>query len=44
MVKVEGFTEIVERMRAILELHADVREETRRRYEAGLKEIFEDED
>lgn len=44
MVKVEGFTEIVERMRAILDLHAEVREETRRKYEAGLREIFEDED
>ena len=40
MVEVEGFTEIVERMRSILKLHGVVREETRRKYEAVMREIF----
>ena len=42
MVRVEGFTEIVERMRGILKLHGVVREETRRKYEAVMREIFDD--
>jgi len=44
MVRVEGFTEIVERMRAILKLHASIREETRRKYEKVMREIFDDPD
>jgi hypothetical protein len=44
MVKVEGFTEIVERMRGILKLHGEVRDETRRKYEAVMAEIFGDEE
>ncbi|MHC4957212.1 MAG: hypothetical protein ACYTGN_02470, partial [Planctomycetota bacterium] len=44
MVKVEGFTEIVERMRGILKLHGTVRDETRRKYEAVMAEIFGDEE
>ena len=44
MVKVEGFTEIVERIRGILKLHGDVRDETRRKYEAVMREIFGDDE
>jgi hypothetical protein len=40
MQKVEGFTEIVERMRGILDLHKGVSEATRKKYEAYLREIF----
>jgi hypothetical protein len=40
MAKVEGFTEIIERMRGILDLHKGVREATRKKYEAYLREIF----
>ena len=42
MVKVEGFTEIVETVRSILTDQGKVKEETRRKYEAVLRDIFED--
>jgi len=44
MVKVEDFAEIVARMRDILKLHGELRNETRRKYEAALAEVFEPED
>ena len=40
MVKVEGFTEIVETMRGLLSSHRKVKDETKRKYEAVLKDIF----
>jgi hypothetical protein len=40
MQKIESFTEIVERVRGLLKLHEEVKEETRRKYEAELREIF----
>jgi hypothetical protein len=40
MEKAEGFTEIVETVRAIIEDHAKVKDQTRRKYEAVLRDIF----
>lgn len=40
MEKVEGFTEIIERMRDILGIQKKVREETERKYQKVLQEIF----
>jgi hypothetical protein len=42
MEKAEGFTEIVETVRAILEEHGKVKDLTRKKYEAVLKDIFGD--
>ncbi|MHC4547997.1 MAG: hypothetical protein ACYTEZ_04400 [Planctomycetota bacterium] len=42
MVKVEGFTEIVETVRSITQLQGKVKEETRRKYEEVLRDIFGD--
>lgn len=40
MIKVEGFTEIVETMRAVIAGHGKVRVETERKLEAVLRDIF----
>ncbi len=42
MIKIEGFTEIIERVRGILKAHGDVKDATRAKYEAVMREIFED--
>ena len=42
MEKAEGFTEIVETVRAIIAEHGKVKDLTRRKYEDALKEIFGD--
>ena len=44
MIKVEQFAEIVARMRDILKLHGELQNDTRRKYEAALAEVFEPED
>ena len=38
--KAETFTEIIERMRVIIKIHEEVRESTRKKHEAALREIF----
>jgi len=42
MIKIEGFTEIIERVRGILKAHGEVKDLTRAKYEAVMREIFED--
>ena len=42
MEKAEGFTEIVETVRAIITEHGKVKDLTRRKYEEVLKDIFGD--
>ena len=42
MEKAEGFTEIVETVRAILAEHGKVKDLTRKRYEEVLRDIFGD--
>ena len=44
MQKIESFTEIVERVRGVLKLHEEVKEETRRKYEAELRKFFGEDD
>ena len=42
LAKAESFTEIIERMRVLIDIQKQAREATRKKHEQALKEIFED--
>ena len=42
LAKAESFTEIIERMRVLIDLNKKAREATRKKHEQALKEIFGD--
>ena len=44
MRRMEGFTEIVHRLRSIIKTHHEATAETRRLYEQAVDQIFEDDD